>query len=67
MKLGPAIERFAAHRPSGDPAPELLVLLDALVPGDDTIDERIARAAELHPELPGDARAVAGLAPSRRR
>jgi acetylornithine deacetylase/succinyl-diaminopimelate desuccinylase-like protein len=52
VKLGPAIERFARHRPSGEPAPELMVLLDALVPGDDTVDERIARSAELHPELP---------------
>ena len=52
VRLGPAIERLAAHRPSGDPAPELMLLLDALVPGDDGVDERIARAAELHPELP---------------
>jgi acetylornithine deacetylase/succinyl-diaminopimelate desuccinylase-like protein len=51
VRLGPAIERLAAHRPSGEPAPELLILLDALVPGDDTVDERIARAADLHPEL----------------
>jgi acetylornithine deacetylase/succinyl-diaminopimelate desuccinylase-like protein len=52
VKLGPAIERLAAHRPSGAPAPELLLVLDALVPGDDSIDARIARAGELHPELP---------------
>jgi len=52
VKLGPAIERLAAHRSSGAPAPELLVLLDALVPGDDSVDERIARSADLHPDLP---------------
>ncbi|HEY1480644.1 MAG TPA: M20/M25/M40 family metallo-hydrolase [Gaiellales bacterium] len=52
VRLGPAIERFAAHRPSGQPAPELELLLDELVPGDDSTDARIARAAELHPQLP---------------
>jgi acetylornithine deacetylase/succinyl-diaminopimelate desuccinylase-like protein len=52
VRLGPAIERLAAHRPSGEPAPELLLLLDALVPGDDSVDERIGRAAGLHAELP---------------
>jgi acetylornithine deacetylase/succinyl-diaminopimelate desuccinylase-like protein len=52
VRLGPAIERVAAHRPSGPPPPELTLLLDALVPGDDPVDARIARAALLHPELP---------------
>jgi acetylornithine deacetylase/succinyl-diaminopimelate desuccinylase-like protein len=52
LRLAPAIERIARHRPSGDPSPELVVLLDALVPGDDSIDLRIARSATLHPELP---------------
>jgi acetylornithine deacetylase/succinyl-diaminopimelate desuccinylase-like protein len=52
VRLAPAVERVAAHRPSGEPAPELLLLLDALVPGDEPIEQRIARAAELHADLP---------------
>jgi acetylornithine deacetylase/succinyl-diaminopimelate desuccinylase-like protein len=52
VRLGPAIERIAGHRPSGDPAPELMVLLDALVPGEGTVPERIARSAALHAGLP---------------
>jgi acetylornithine deacetylase/succinyl-diaminopimelate desuccinylase-like protein len=52
VRLGPAIERLAAHRPSGPPAPELLLLLDALVPGGEGIDARIEQAAGLHEELP---------------
>src|SRR6185437_10951039 len=52
VRLAPAVERVAAHRPAGEPPPELTLLLDALVPGDDTVDERIARSVELHPELP---------------
>ena len=53
VKLAPAIERFAAHRPSGEPSPELMLLLDRLVPGGGSVDARIARSAELHHELPG--------------
>jgi acetylornithine deacetylase/succinyl-diaminopimelate desuccinylase-like protein len=52
VRLGPAIELVAAHRPSGVPAPEFTLLLDALVPGDDPIEARLATAATLHPELP---------------
>jgi acetylornithine deacetylase/succinyl-diaminopimelate desuccinylase-like protein len=52
VRLAPAIERLAAHRPSGEPAPEFTLLLDALVPGDDPIEQRLERAAELHSELP---------------
>jgi acetylornithine deacetylase/succinyl-diaminopimelate desuccinylase-like protein len=52
VRLAPAVERIAAHRPSGDPPPELTLLLDALVPGNDSIAARIARSEELHPELP---------------
>jgi acetylornithine deacetylase/succinyl-diaminopimelate desuccinylase-like protein len=52
VRLGPAIERLAAHRPMGEPAPEFTLLLDAIVPGDDPIEARLARAATLHPELP---------------
>ena len=52
VRLGPAIERLAAHRPSGEPAPEFVLLLDALVPGDDPVESRLARAGSVHPELP---------------
>jgi acetylornithine deacetylase/succinyl-diaminopimelate desuccinylase-like protein len=52
VRLAPAVERIAAHRPSGEPPPELTLLLDALVPGNDSIAARIGRSAELHPELP---------------
>jgi acetylornithine deacetylase/succinyl-diaminopimelate desuccinylase-like protein len=52
VRLGPAIERLAAHRPSGEPSPEFALLLDALVPGDDPVESRLARAAAVHPELP---------------
>jgi acetylornithine deacetylase/succinyl-diaminopimelate desuccinylase-like protein len=52
VRLAPSIERLAAHRPSGEPAPEFTLLLDALVPGDDPIEQRLERAADLHSELP---------------
>jgi acetylornithine deacetylase/succinyl-diaminopimelate desuccinylase-like protein len=52
VRLAPAIERLAAHRPSGEPAPEFTLVLDALVPGDDPIERRLERAGALHSELP---------------
>src|SRR5262249_9218691 len=51
LKLGPALDRPALAQPRGRETPELLALLDVLVPGEAPVDQRVQAARALHPVL----------------
>ncbi len=51
LKLAPVLDRLAALRPATRLEPEAAALLDALVPGAELLETRVARASALHPVL----------------
>ncbi len=51
LKLAAVLDRIAAFEPPIDLQPEIAALLDALVPGDAPLSERIDQARRLHPVI----------------
>ncbi|HEY3613258.1 MAG TPA: M20/M25/M40 family metallo-hydrolase, partial [Gaiellales bacterium] len=60
LKLAPVLERLGAYAPVRRSSPALAAVLDAVAPGEGSLDERIARGMLQHDELRHTLPALAG-------